>query len=134
MKKNEYSIEHITILKGIEAVRKRPAMYVGSTGFNGFVSLLKLNIENIFFTTESDFFEISFDKKMSAVIRFRNLKKPIIDSINENLSINAFEFAVLNFLSEKYQFTLFDKDKNILLNQVYKKEFYKRAKLKTKNF
>jgi DNA gyrase subunit B len=46
MENNEYSAKDIVALSGTEGVRKRPAMYIGSTGSKGFIHLLYEVLDN----------------------------------------------------------------------------------------
>ena len=67
-KVNEYSSDEIQVLKGLEAVRKRPGMYIGSTDSKGLHHLVWEVMDNCMDEVLSD-----FANKVKIVIRKGNV-------------------------------------------------------------
>jgi DNA gyrase subunit B len=133
MKKKKYTEQDITVLEWREAVRLRPAMYLGSTGIQGFVHLLKdffasfdaytdtskFNLDTPKIILDAEVFSFEITDKQSGIFRLEKFNNSIFSNINETLHLHGFDFAILNALSQTYELILFDKDNNYILKQIY---------------
>lgn len=73
-KKNEYSAKDIYVLEGLDPVRKRPAMYIGDTGFDGLHHLIYECCDNCI-----DEFMVGYGSEMTVTLLPNNVVKVIDD-------------------------------------------------------
>lgn len=111
----------------IEAIRKRPAMYIGSTSIRGFNNLLQYLIQDIFEATEANYFSFELLGEQKGRFIFKNLQQIISDNVALNFSRKGnlfylgYELAALNALSKYFELKVFDKNNKELFHQFFEK-------------
>ena len=94
-KKSNYKAEQIKVLEGLEAVRKRPGMFIGSTGKSGLHHLVYEVVDNAVDEAMAgycDLIEISLNKDGSVTVRDNGRGIPV--DIHKKYKIPAVEVVI----------------------------------------
>lgn len=124
----------------IEAVRKRPAMYIGSTSVRGFHNILRELVKDIFNATEATYFAFELPGGISGKFTFKNISKTISDDSaltfykQNDETYQGFELAILNALSKTLKFRVFDKYDAELFRQMFEKGELIKGEIANKTF
>lgn len=124
MKNKKYTCKDLKVISWDEAVRLRPAMYIGTINNRGFIDMIKGILTSFLSQKKSNLFIISLIKKNKASIQFNNLKAPISENcatIFRNPKPFEIELGVLNALSKKFEILFLDKKNTEISSQKYLK-------------
>ncbi len=98
--KEDYKADQIQVLEGLEAVRKRPAMYIGSTGEAGLHHLVYEVVDNSVdeaMNGHCDTINVMFHSDGSCSVKDNSRGIPIDDHPRYN--VPAVEIVMTKFLS-----------------------------------
>lgn len=128
-------METLTEISLIQAVRKRPAMYTGSTSVRGFNNLLKGLINIAFYTTKTNYFSFELTGGLTGKIVLKNIQTAIPANVGQVFWIKGakfalgFELAALNALSKRFDFEAFDEEGTRLISQTFEKGELKQGEI-----
>ena len=84
----QYSSEKITVLKGLEAVRKRPAMYIGDVGKKGLHHLIWEVVDNSIdeaMAGHCDTIKVVVEK--SNIVKISGIDKELVGKVSSEIKI-----------------------------------------------
>ena len=98
---NNYGAENIKVLKGLEAVKKRPGMYIGDTNVSGLHHMIYEVVDNSIDEAMAgycDTIDVELTREGSAIISDNGRGIPVDMHPTEKISAATAVFTVLVYL------------------------------------